>query len=180
MQQEKTILTNFLTAQDRRTLDAACCCCLDSLRIGVEAPTTTFAYAKWTAGLPSRQRQCPGHQELDYFFWTAPSAFRLVTNFEAYLRTSGESNDHRKSVRVVERHRPTNFTTGAPIRNLTSSNHCFPASSVSNTPEDIRPIDEPTLVTSSSPVQHLTPLANSHSNLEGVRVTCMFWRNFGG
>ena len=48
------------------------------------------------------------------FFWTAPSAFRLVTNFEAYLRTSGESNHHRKSVRVVERHRPTNFTTGAP------------------------------------------------------------------
>ena len=43
----------------------------------------------------------------DFFFWTAPSAFRLVTNFEAYLRTSGESNHHRKSVRVVERHRPT-------------------------------------------------------------------------
>ena len=49
-----------------------------------------------------------------FFFWTAPSAFRLVTNFEAYLRTSGESNHHRKSVRDVERHRPTNFTTGAP------------------------------------------------------------------
>ena len=49
-----------------------------------------------------------------HFFWTAPSPFRLVTNFEAYLRTSGESNHHRKSVRVVERHRPTNFTTGTP------------------------------------------------------------------
>ena len=43
------------------------------------------------------------------FFWAAPSAFRLVTNFEAYLRTSGESNHHRKSVRDVERHRPTIF-----------------------------------------------------------------------
>ena len=55
-----------------------------------------------------------GRDIRDFFFWTAPSAFRLVTNFEAYLRTSGESNHHRKFVRVVERHRPTNFTTGAP------------------------------------------------------------------
>ena len=33
------------------------------------------------------------------FFWTAPSAFRLVTRLEAYSRTSGESNHHRESVR---------------------------------------------------------------------------------
>ena len=38
--QEKTILTNFVTAQDRRTLDTACCC-LDSLRIRVEALTNS-------------------------------------------------------------------------------------------------------------------------------------------